>query len=67
MTSLTIPFPFLFPEPALRIPFPDNKFPNTLAPKVPNNSPKNYPFCSFVPFSIALLISFNRILESSRA
>ena len=43
--ALTNPFPFLFPEPALIIPFPDNKFPNKLAPKVPNSTLKNPTFC----------------------
>ena len=38
-----------------------------LAPKIPNNIPKNPPFCSFVSFSIALVMPFNKILESSRA
>ena len=38
------------PEPALKIPFPVNKFPNKLAPKVLNNILKNPPFCSFVYF-----------------
>ena len=60
-------FPLLFPEPALTIPFPVNKLPNKLAPSVPNNILKNPPFCSFVSFSIVLVTSFNKILESSRA
>ena len=42
-------------------------FPNKLASKVPNNIPKNPPFCYFVSLSIALVIPFNKILESSRA
>ena len=46
--AVAILFPFWFPEPALTIPFPANKFPNTLAPKVPNKILKNRPFCSFV-------------------
>ena len=65
--ALTIPFPFLFTEPALTIPFPANKFPNKLAPKVPNNIFKNPPFCSFVTFLIVLVTHFSKILESSRA
>ena len=44
MPALTTPFPFLFPEPGLPFPFPDNKFPNKLAPKVPNKILKNPPF-----------------------
>ena len=46
--ALTIFFPFLFPEPALTTHFPVNKFPNKLAPKVPNNVLKNTPFCFFL-------------------
>ena len=42
-------------------------FPNKLAPKVPNTIPKNPLFYSFVSFSIVLVLSFNKILESSRA
>ena len=42
-------------------------FPEKLAPKVPNNIPKNYRFCYFASFSIALVILFNKIFESSRA
>ena len=41
--ALTIPFP-LFPEPALTIPFPANKFPNKLAPKVPKTYLKIFLF-----------------------
>ena len=43
VTALTIPFHFLFPEPALTMSFPATKFPNKLAPKVPNNILKNSP------------------------
>ena len=39
-------------------------FPIQLAPKVPHNIPKNPPFCSFVSFSIVLVIPFMKILES---
>ena len=67
MPALTIPFPFFFPEPALRIRFPANKFPNKLAPKVPNNILKNPPFYSFVSFLIVLVTPFSKMLESSRA
>ena len=42
-------------------------FPNKLAPKVTNNILKNPPYCSFVSFSIALVIPFNKTLESLRA
>ena len=38
----------IIPSPALIIPLPPvNKFPNKLAPSVPNNVLKNPPFCSF--------------------
>ena len=42
-------------------------FLNKIAPKIPNNIPKNPPFCSFVSFFIILVIPFHKILESSRA
>ena len=64
--GLTIPFPFLFPELAFTILFPVNKFPNKLAPKVPNKILKNPPFCSFVLFYIVLVTPFNKISKSSR-
>ena len=65
--ALTISFPFLFPELALTIPFPYNKFPNKLAPKVPNNILQNPPFYSFISFLIVLVTPFRKMLESSRA
>ena len=55
----------IVPSPALTTPFPDNKFPNNDAPKVPNNIDKNPPFCSLVSFSIISVTHFNKILESS--
>ena len=61
---LAIPFPFLFPEPALTIPFLANKFPNKLAPEVPNNIFKNPHFCSIVSFLIVLVTPFSKIIES---
>ena len=67
MPALTIPFPFLFPEPALTISFPVNKLPNKLAPKIPNIMLKNPPFYSFVSFLIVLVTPFSKMLESSRA
>ena len=42
-------------------------FPHKLAPEVPNNIPKNYPFCPFVSFLIVLVTPFSKILESTRA
>ena len=42
-------------------------FPNKVAPKVPDNIPKNPPFSSFVSFLIVLVTPFNKILEYSRA
>ena len=53
--------------PALTIPFRVNKFPNKLAPKVPNRILKNPTFYSFVSFLIVLVTPFNKIFESSRA
>ena len=57
---------FLIPSPALKNPFPDNKFPNKDAPKVPNNIDKNPPFCYLVSFLIVLVTPFNKIPESSK-
>ena len=37
------------------MPLPVNKFPNKLAPKVPNNISRNSPFCSFTLFLIVSL------------
>ena len=45
--ALTIPSPALYiplPFPALYIPFPVKRFPNKLAPNVPNNILRNPPF-----------------------
>ena len=67
MPALTIPFPFLFQEPTLTIPFRANKFSTKLAPKVPNNMLKNPPFYSFVSFLIVSVTPFCKIIESSRA
>ena len=53
--------------PALTIPFRFNKFPNKLAPKVPNRILKNPTFYSFVSFLIVLVTPFNKISESPRA
>ena len=55
------------PSPALIIPFPVNKLPNKLAPKVPKSILKNPPPCSLVSFSIVLLTPFNKIPEFSSA
>ena len=59
-----IPSPALIiPSPALIIPLPPvNKFPNKLAPNVPNNMLKNPPFCSFTSFSIVLPTPLNNNL-----
>ena len=40
---------------ALITPLPVNRLPNNLAPNVPNEIPKNPPFCSFASFLIVLL------------
>ena len=65
----TIPSPArTIPSPARTIPFlPDYKFPNKLAPKVPNNIDKNPPFCSLVLFSIVSVTPSNKIPEFSNA
>ena len=42
--------PFITPFPALYIPFLGKRFPNKLAPNVPNNKRRNPPFCSFTSF-----------------
>ena len=52
----------LFPYPSLTIYFTASMFPNRLATKLSNNIPKNSPFCSFVSFSVALVMPFNKIL-----
>ena len=39
--------------PALIVPVPVNRSPNKLAPKNPNNIPRNLPFCSSTSFLIA--------------
>ena len=66
---LSLPSPEgTIPPPALTIPFPRvNKFPNKLAPDVPNNILENPPLCSLVSFSIVLLTPFNKTPEFSRA
>ena len=48
--TLTSPFPFLFSEPALTIYFSVNKFPNKLAPNVPNNILKDPLICPLFHF-----------------
>ena len=43
------------PFPAIITPFPVNIFPNTEAPKVPNNMPRNPPSCLFIScFAVSL-------------
>ena len=42
-------------------------FPNKVASKIPNHIPRNPPFCSFVSFSIVLVIPYNKIIQSSKA
>ena len=65
--TLTIPFPFLILEPALTIPYRDNKFPSKVDPKVPTSVPRNLRPCFFVLFLIASVTPFGKISESSRA
>ena len=38
--------------PTLIMYLPVNRFPNKLAPIVPNNIPRNLPFCSFASYLI---------------
>ena len=46
------------PSPALIVSWPVNRFPNKLAPKVPNNIRIKPPFYSFASFLIVLLMPF---------
>ena len=56
------------PPPALIIPLPlVNKFPNKLAPNVPNNMLKNPPFFFFTSCSIVLPTPFNKMPDFSKA
>ena len=45
--------------------FPDKRFPNKLAPNVPNNILKNPPFCSFTSFWAVSATPFKNKPESS--
>ena len=54
-----------FPSLALIIPFPVNKLPNKLAPKVPKSILKSPLLFSLISFSIALLTPFHKISEFS--
>ena len=53
------------PSPALIVPLPVNRFPNKLAPKVPDNVQRNPPVCPFVLFLIVSLTSFIKKTDSS--
>ena len=49
--ALIVPSPALIvPSPAVIVPLPVNKVPNKLAPHVPNNIPRNAPFCFLLHF-----------------
>ena len=48
----------IVPSPDLIMPLPVNRFPNKLAPKVPNNIPKNPLFHFFASVLIVPLTSF---------
>ena len=48
----------IVPSPAVIVPLSVNRFPNELAAKVPNNIPRNPPFCSFASLLIVLLLHF---------
>ena len=47
------------------MPLPVNRYPNKLAPKLPNNIPRNIPFCFFASFLIASLKLFVNKQDSS--
>ena len=47
-------------------PLPANRFPNKLAPKVPNNIPRNLPFCYFDSFLFVSVTPFINKPDSSR-
>ena len=51
---------------ALIVPLPADRFPNKLAPKVPNNILKNPPFYSFASFLIVLPTPYFNSPDSSR-
>ena len=53
------------PSPALIVPLPVNRLPNKLAPKVPNNIPRNPSFHSFALFLIVSLTHFINNPDSS--
>ena len=42
----------MVPSPALIVLLPVNRFPNNLAPNIPNNVQRNPPFCYFASFLI---------------
>ena len=65
MTSFIIVGCVITPSTALITPCPDNAFRNQLAANVPNNIPRNPPFCYFASFSIASLIPFIIYLDFS--
>ena len=46
----------IVPSPALIVHLPVNRFPNKLAPNVPNSILKNVPFCFMASFLIVSLI-----------
>ena len=48
------------------MPFPVKRFPNKLAPNMPNNILRNPPFCSFTSFLTVLVTLSNNKPESSR-
>ena len=52
-------------SPALIVPLPVNRFPNKLAPNVPNNILRSATFCSFASFLIVSLTHYMNKLDSS--
>ena len=65
--ALIVPSPALIvPSSALIVPLSVNRFPNKLAPNVPNKIMTNPPFCSFASFlivSLTRLLSINQIFN----
>ena len=63
LPAVITPYPGIFDLLTL---LPVNRFPNKLAPNVPNNILRNKPFCSIASFLIVSLTLFIRNPDSSR-
>ena len=55
----------IVPSPAQFVPLRINRFPNKVARKVPNNIPRNHPFCSFASFLTVSQTLFFNVPDSS--